>query len=389
MLSVLGMLSLVMPDVTWGVVEVGVADLDRVETLCVLPDVDGDGVRDIVAADPGAARHDYAWMGDASGGHVVAISAAAGDVLWASEGAAGEHFGWSLALIHDVDADGVRDVAIGAPGRAGIGGSVYIVSPADGHVIRHLEGPSGFGASLAYDSSSGRLAIGMPGPMRGGVNVVDRDFAPSYQVSGGPGFARSICFVPAGDGGRMALALGFGNLGSSGRVAIFVDGQRIADYETSDPDFGAAIAPLPVDGPGACVLVGAPEPSSAGSVYRLSVDDLSAELPALVCDSVASGAANAGRSGGEMMGWCVSTARLQGDRIYCVVGMPGHMSGWRTSPNLGAILVVSPSGDELARVIGGVGDGLGRAVACGDIDHNGIDEVLVGGEGRISVLSFQ
>lgn len=127
-----------------------------------LGDVDGDAMADFVIGAPSATT---------SGGRrgaVHVISAATGAPLRELTGdIADGHFGEMIASLDDVDGDGIADLAVGAPGETG---EVHIVSGATGARIRLLassEMGELYGRMLAsiddLDGDGRRdLAIGAP-----------------------------------------------------------------------------------------------------------------------------------------------------------------------------------------------------------------------------------
>jgi hypothetical protein len=109
-------------------------------SLVALPDIDADGVADIAI---GRAA-------DASGAPAVrAFSGADGGPLWSAADANALSLGQGLALVPDLDGDGLDDLAASALGSAG---GVALLSSATGAEIRRIanHGVAGaFGAALA------------------------------------------------------------------------------------------------------------------------------------------------------------------------------------------------------------------------------------------------
>jgi hypothetical protein len=105
------------------------------QTLALVDDVDGDGVAELIIGDP--------WAGPDSRGFVRLYSGRTFDVLrtWRGE-EVGASFGRSFCADHDLDGDGVRDFVIGAPGidSKAPRGAVYIVSPATGKALLRIDG---------------------------------------------------------------------------------------------------------------------------------------------------------------------------------------------------------------------------------------------------------
>jgi hypothetical protein len=85
-------------------------------------DLNFDGVPDIVTG----ARFDNTGGTDA--GAVFVHSGATGGLLWSAFGSTGDHLGTDVALSPDLDADGVWEVVVGAPGVASGAGQVRVLS---------------------------------------------------------------------------------------------------------------------------------------------------------------------------------------------------------------------------------------------------------------------
>jgi hypothetical protein len=108
-------------------------------SLAVLGDVNNDGVADYLAGAPFAlSTNNFAQQ---TPGWVFAIDGLTGGVLWQSSGASpGEQSGWSLARSGDLDGDGIADAIVG--GRSGGGGGAGCPQTLGCHV-RVLSGRTG------------------------------------------------------------------------------------------------------------------------------------------------------------------------------------------------------------------------------------------------------
>ncbi len=106
------------------------------EMLAPLDDVDGDGVPDLAVGAPGGVSADAA-----GGSEVHVISGATGArvrLLVGIEG--GELYGRMLARIDDLDGDGVRDLAIGAPWWRGRDGRFELRSARTNALLAEVHG---------------------------------------------------------------------------------------------------------------------------------------------------------------------------------------------------------------------------------------------------------
>jgi hypothetical protein len=99
-------------------------------------DLDGDGVPDRVAGAPGTPS--FQFPPAPIFGRVVAYSGRDGSVLWDVPGPfVGDRFGTDLADAGDLNGDGVRDVAVAAPGDfPAAPGSLTVLSGVNGVVLR-------------------------------------------------------------------------------------------------------------------------------------------------------------------------------------------------------------------------------------------------------------
>jgi hypothetical protein len=98
------------------------------------PDLDGDGIRDLLIAAPG--------FGGGATGHVVACRGSDGAVLWqCTYGSAEADFGLGLGVVPDQDSDGVADLLVSMRAGSDSGEATVLVSARDGRVLAYALAP--------------------------------------------------------------------------------------------------------------------------------------------------------------------------------------------------------------------------------------------------------
>lgn len=199
-------------------------------------DLDLDGFDDVVVGVP---------FNDSSGllenGIVRAISGRTGSLLWKSAGdSSNDHYGWSVAVAGDVDADGVEDVLVGARNALSGGGRpgmVRVLSGDDGATIWTIYGDAD-GDEFGY-AVTGRLdwdadahadfAVGAPGGDTNLSDPIDR-----------PGYARVFAGVDGTFLHTMIWLYEDGRLGEALSEAADVDGDLVPDYVAGAPGVGSS-----------------------------------------------------------------------------------------------------------------------------------------------------
>lgn len=215
--------------------------------VAALDDVDGDGWCDLAVGAPTDAR------GGLLAGRVEVRSGLDGRLLWAVDGAAGDLLGQHLCAADDLDGDGCEEVLVGAPladdGGFNTGGA-RVYSGRDG-VLRRTLGGSTTGDQLGdrvarvgdLDLDGVRdLALGAPGSDAGGIDsgAVEvrsgRDGSLLLIVPGDAPGAGLQTVVDVGDqdlDGTSDLALGaaLGGEEQAGRVRVVSGGTGLTLFE--------------------------------------------------------------------------------------------------------------------------------------------------------------
>lgn len=200
------------------------------EHFDVIPDIDGDGINDLIAGFP----EDDTRGTDA--GRVLLISGATGATLRQHLGEnAGDRFGEKVSRAGQLDGDGIGDYMVSAPAWGNAKGAVYAYSGSAGgslFVMRGTSSGDALGTSIdrAGDidgDGTGDVIVGAPGvdlPITFGTDV-----GTVYVVSGATGLPLSAIEPVALDQG-----LGFGefvsyigDLDGDGKDDIFASGANI------------------------------------------------------------------------------------------------------------------------------------------------------------------
>ncbi|MBL8842407.1 MAG: FG-GAP repeat protein [Planctomycetes bacterium] len=301
-----------------------------------------------------------------------------------------DRLGRTSALLDDVDGDGVRDVLAGVGGAWATLGSARVLSGVDGAELRVHAGTTiddAYAETVAAlpdidGDSIGEYAITVPGPQTGSAGLVEvRSGATGNLLQtlppggGGSGYFGASCAVVVQPSGAVELAVGCPNYGTAGAVFVYAVGTGanvvtaigVGSSTGFDRGFGAAVAAMgDVDGDGTFDwAMGSPEndavtlfSGSTGATIRTVVGTASTGFGASVC----------------------SVGDLDGDGVPDLfVGAPADGRAFR-----GKVHLHSGATGNLLRTWDGstAFDELGkRLTPIGDVNRDGVGEVLMGARG--------
>lgn len=289
---------------------------------------------------------------------------------------AGDLFGSSVAA-GDFNGDGEDDVAIGAPGESpGMSqrsGAVYVyLGTAAGPRASAKLDQTGLGTN-EYNDRFGETMIAADFNADGFDDLVVG--APGEELGSGPEAGAVFLFIGSPKGLLPAKAIDQSGLGINEQQDMFGAALGAGDFD------GDGWVDLAVGAPGEAP---GPDPQSgAVFLFRGHINGLS---PDKVIDQTDLGA----NEQGDMFGHALTAGDFNGDgRDDLAVGAPGEAPG--DDPESGAVFVFrgSAKGLQSRQVISQtgfghneLGDEFGWALASGDYNGDGRDELAIGAPGK-------
>lgn len=325
--------------------------------LAGVPDVDGDGINDVVIGIPATA-------GGTAPGRVVVRSGLTGELISQIFGSQTDSgFGFSVGGLHDVNGDGRGDVLVGAPFQDGPGGvdagAVSVFSGRNGSPLAQRNGNLGgdlFGWSMQGAILSGD---GNPDPFIGlcsGDGNPDPIIGAPQTGTNSNGYAVELSMLDFSEVRRHLGPAPGSRFGASVSIAGDVDADGTFDRMVGWSP--VSVLGLPAGVGGACVLSGA---------TGLTLHVLASGLPDDGFGLALAGLGDVDGDGNGDLG----------------VGAPASDgSGW-TGPGAGTVRVFSGATGLLLHVLhGATGANFGAALAyAGDLDGDGLADASFGAPG--------
>lgn len=352
-------------------------------SLAPLTDIDADGVPDLAVGAPGRA-------GLPLTGRVYVLSGADGTLLHSHLGATpGGHYGWSVAGMPDLDADGRSELIIGAPFEDANGknsGSVSIVDPLDGELLHQELGGEEDRLGSSVTGGAGDLAAGPwsagdgPTPTIGWHDGWHDDALvsltwnaephPTFGATQTPGTGRGMLLQLKPDGSSMQLRAG----------------------EKADDRYGAELSEMgDLDGDGVPELLVFTDPRTdqghaTGEGYTEIIDRKSAMVERRAVGQVLGNSFGITGAG---------PGDVNGDGVLDYVIAESHDDS--SGLDAGRVVVFSGADNSVLAELTGAKDGdhYGRQVfSVGDLDGDGLADFGVGapghdeGRGRVEIITL-
>jgi len=394
--------NLLCPTTVRGSKEAGLNGSDFSAYSVAVGDVNGDGIPDLLIGAKGVNSSTgavYVIFGTVAGFQapplLTALDGTNGFVI--NGISTGEQVGFSVAA-GDVNGDGISDIIIGAPGALSNRGSVYVV----------------FGKTSGWLSTFNLVTLNGTNGFR--INDVNTGEKAGYSVAAGDvnndGKADIVIGAPSSGAGKVYVVYGNSNWSSYAAYSLdstvgsgLMDTAGAKGFQALGVVSGdlagssVAVGDINADGVGD-IIIGAPGTTSGGAVYvlygrqgiwipTLNLATLDGNNGFIISETHA----------GYAAGSSIVVGDINGDGINdIIIGAPsaaysfatsgsvyvvyGKTAKWPVSSNFTAINIGSGTGFRLDGAA--AANAFGRSVAVGDINGDGIADLIVGASGAVS-----
>ncbi|WP_061249220.1 Ig-like domain-containing protein [Leptospira alstonii] len=364
-------------------------------------DVNGDGFADVIVGAPppvpgvGGIGRVYIFHSSGTAGVTTSFSGFANNTLTGNLNA--DQFGDSLAM-GDINGDGYSDVVVGAPGYNALTGRIYVFHSTGGVGIANATvnaagaGASSFKTGAATGDKFGySLAVGnMNGNTGGGFSDDIAVGSPGFNSGGfGDDWGRIYMYYGSTPGGLTAAAPNTltNNTGNTNAVAGIPGGPA---------QFGYSVAVADVNGDSFCDVIGGAPFFTQASVLPAGNSPLQGRT-ALFLSNGTTGIATAnigaairvinGIVNGQFIATSLTARDLNSDGKADIILSsvnPNAVQVFMT-PAVGAGADVDTNAADVSIAgvaslgVVGIVNGPGRALSAGDLNGDGINDLIVGG----------